>query len=38
MICGVQGLLTNETLERELSYQELSRLLLTTDFTGEDGC
>jgi hypothetical protein len=33
----IPGNLTNETLEGELSDQELSRLLVTTDFTESDG-
>jgi hypothetical protein len=33
----ILGNLTNETLEGELSDQELSRLLVTTNFTESDG-
>ncbi len=33
----ILGNLTNKTLERELSDQELGRLLVTTDFTESDG-
>jgi hypothetical protein len=33
----ILGNLTNETLEGELSDQELSRFLVTTDFTKSDG-
>jgi histone H3 len=33
----VLGDLTNETLERELSDEELSRLLVATDLTESDG-
>jgi hypothetical protein len=33
----ILGNLTNETLERELSDQELSRFLVATDFTESDG-
>jgi hypothetical protein len=32
----ILGNLTNETLERELSDQELSRFLVATDFTESD--
>jgi hypothetical protein len=33
----ILGNLTNKTLERELSDQELSRFLVTTNFTESDG-
>jgi hypothetical protein len=33
----ILGNLTNETLERELSDQKLSRLLVTTNFTESNG-
>jgi hypothetical protein len=33
----ILGNLTNETLEWELSDQELGRFLVTTDFTKSDG-
>jgi hypothetical protein len=33
----ILGNLTNETLEGELSDQELSRFLVTTNFTESDG-
>jgi hypothetical protein len=33
----ILGNLTNETLEGELSDQELGRFLVTTDFTESDG-
>jgi hypothetical protein len=33
----VLGNLTNQTLERELSDEELGRLLITTDLTESDG-